>query len=75
VPAYFGGQFIGALLASALTYCVFFDAIAWKEAVGSDEFYTDATAGIFCTIPNVWLTTRGAIVDNLIGTAALLLGL
>jgi len=75
VLPYCAGQFIGALLGSAATYCVFYDAIVWKDDVGSDQFFTDTTAGIFCTFPAEWLTTRGAIIDNLAGTAALLLGL
>lgn len=76
VLGYWIAQFGGALSASALCYAVYYDAVnAFDVPPAGEHFLTDKSGGIFYTLEAPWLTVRGAIVDNVLGTACLLLGL
>lgn len=75
VAGYWLAQFGGAFLATAVAYLVYYDAVAAFDVVPAGHHYTDKSAGIFMTMPAAWLTTRGAVIDNMVGTAMLLLGI
>ena len=73
VPAYVAAQVAGAFTASAvvlLTYREAFDRFdgGLRQVVGEK-----ATAGIFATYPQPFLGTAGGLVDQVVGTALLML--
>src|SRR5271170_6982162 len=68
VPHYVLGQFIGAFLAAALVFAVYY--AKWIQV----DPNLDHTTGIFCTFPGVPGTYWPGFLDQVVGTA-LLLGL
>jgi MIP family channel proteins len=73
VPAYVAAQVAGAFAASAvvlLTYREAFDQFdgGLRQVVGEK-----GTAGIFATYPQPFLSTAGGLVDQVVGTALLML--
>uniref|UniRef100_A0A3B5B7B2 Aquaporin-10-like n=1 Tax=Stegastes partitus TaxID=144197 RepID=A0A3B5B7B2_9TELE len=73
LPFYVFFQVVGAFLAAATVGLQYYDAI---QAYGGGELTVTgptATAGIFSTYPADYLSTWGGVVDQVIGTAALLL--
>lgn len=75
VVGYWAAQFTGAFLGTAVAYLVYYDAVAAFDVVGAGHHFTDKSAGIFMTMPAPWLTARGAAIDNMVGTALLLMGI
>jgi MIP family channel proteins len=73
VPAYVAAQVAGAFAASAVvwfTYREAFDAFdGGVRQVGGAQ----GTAGIFATYPQPFLSTAGGLVDQVVGTALLML--
>ncbi|XP_049890354.1 aquaporin-10b [Epinephelus moara] len=73
LPFYIFFQIFGAFLAAATVGLQYYDAI---QAFGGGELTVTgptATAGIFATYPADYLSVWGGIMDQVIGTAALLL--
>jgi MIP family channel proteins len=73
VPAYVAAQVAGAFAASAVvwfTYREAFDAFdgGLRQVAGAR-----GTAGIFATYPQPFLSTAGGLVDQVVGTALLML--
>ncbi|XP_077479647.1 aquaporin-3-like [Stigmatopora argus] len=71
-PWFFFFQTLGAFLAAAIVYCLYFDAI---REFGHGEFRVvgkNATAGIFATYPSQHLSVVNGFLDQVIGTAALI---
>ena len=73
VPHYLGGQYLGAFLASATVFVVYWDALVWYEHDRGGYRTTPDTAGIFGTYPAPHLTLAGGILDQVVVTALLLL--
>jgi MIP family channel proteins len=73
VLPYWLAQLAGAFLGAALTFTVYREA--FNAFDGGQRFVTGdkATAGIFATYPQPYLSTFGGLVDQLVGTALLLL--
>lgn len=73
VPVYWLAQYIGAFVGAACVYLVYYDALnnfdgGYRSVVG-----VNATAGIFATFPQPYLTTFGGFTDQVYGTMLLLL--
>ena len=73
---YMAAQFAGALLASAVVFVVYHEAILAREV--SDGGRTLATAGIWATYPQQFasgntLSNLGGLIDQVVGTALLVL--
>jgi MIP family channel proteins len=73
VGPYVAAQTAGAFVASAVVYVVYADALQHFD--GGTRQVTGAlgTAGIWATYPQPWLSTLGGLVDQIVGTAALVL--
>lgn len=72
LPFYAFFQLVGAFLAAATVSLMYYDAI---NAFSEGELLVSGpkgTAGIFCTYPADYLSLWGGVVDQVIGTAALL---
>ncbi|KAK2174886.1 hypothetical protein NP493_769g01008 [Ridgeia piscesae] len=74
VPHYLLGQYAGGFLAAALVYCVYLDALNSFDGGVRSTTGANATAVIFTTVPNAYLTALSAVQDQLVGTAILLVG-
>ncbi|XP_058474741.1 aquaporin-10b [Solea solea] len=73
LPFYVFFQVLGAFLAAATVGLQYYDAI-WTYSGGALTVSgPTATAGIFSTYPSDYLSVWGGVVDQVIGTAALLL--
>jgi MIP family channel proteins len=74
VPAYCAAQFAGAFAASAVVYVTYYEALNHFDGgtrLVSGEL---ATAGIWATYPQPFLSTfPGGLIDQVVGTALLLL--
>lgn len=73
LPLYVGAQFVGSFLAAATVYAVYYEAI--QNYCGGNLTVTGprATAGIFATYPAPYLSITGGFIDQVFGTAMLLL--
>lgn len=73
LPLYIVAQFVGSFLAAATVYGVYYEAI--MSYCGGNLTVTGptATAGIFATYPAPYLSISGGFVDQVFGTAMLLL--
>ncbi|KHN76701.1 Aquaporin-10 [Toxocara canis] len=60
-------QILGAFVGAALTYITYLDA--FKNIEGENR--TMATAGVFATYPQPYLSVAGGIIDQIVGTAFL----
>ncbi|XP_061912822.1 aquaporin-3-like [Entelurus aequoreus] len=70
-PLFFFFQTLGAFLAAAVVFCVYFDAI-WDFGHGELLLVgQNATAGIFATYPSKHLSALNGFTDQVIGTASL----
>jgi MIP family channel proteins len=66
-------QLIGAFLGAANTFLVYRDAFNAFDGGQRQVAGAKATAGIFATYPQPYLSTFGGLVDQIVGTAILLL--
>nr|QRN45647.1 AQP7 [Bostrychus sinensis] len=75
LPLYITAQFLGSFLAAGTVYAVYYEAI--QSYCGGNLTVTGprATAGIFSTYPAPYLSLTGGFIDQVFGTAMLLLGL
>lgn len=75
LPLYIFAQFLGSFLAAGTIYGIYYEAI--YDYCGGNLTVTGAkaTAGIFATYPAPYLSLMGGFVDQVFGTAMLLLGL
>ncbi|XP_034095378.1 aquaporin-7 isoform X2 [Gymnodraco acuticeps] len=73
LPLYIFAQLLGSFLAAGTIYGVYYDAI--HEYCGGNLTVTGelATAGIFATYPAPYLSLMGGFIDQVLGTALLLL--
>jgi len=75
VPAYVVAQTAGAFCGAALTFLTYREAFDHFDG-GSRQVAGDvATAGIFATYPQTFLSIEGGFVDQLVGTALLMVGI
>ncbi|XP_054754341.2 aquaporin-9-like [Lytechinus pictus] len=73
LPVYWIAQFIGAFLGAALVYGIYVDGINHIE--GGHANRSLATAGIFATYPEPFVTIQAGVADQLVGTALLVGGI
>jgi MIP family channel proteins len=75
VPAYVAAQTAGAFCGAALTFVTYREAFDHFDG-GTRQVAGDlATAGIFATYPQPFLSIGGGFVDQLVGTALLMVGI
>jgi len=74
MPVYWAGQYLGAFVGAALLYFTYFDSIAalnaLKKADGESIVFTP---GIFATYPLETMNIFPALLDQVVGTAILLI--
>jgi MIP family channel proteins len=74
VPSFVVAQVLGAFVASAVVFLTYREAFTAFDGgvrqVGGDL----GTAGVFATYPQPFLTIAGGFVDQIVGTALLLIG-
>ncbi|XP_054883429.1 aquaporin-7 isoform X2 [Poeciliopsis prolifica] len=73
LPLYVFAQLIGSFLAAATVYGIYYDAISSYSGGNLTVTGERATAGIFATYPAPYLSVFGGFVDQVFGTAILLL--
>ncbi len=78
VLPYMVAQVAGAFVASALVYACYYDALQHlddgvRQIPGLTAAAEQATAGIWATYPQDYLSLTGGFVDQVVGTAMLLL--
>ena len=76
VPAYVAAQLAGAFCGAALTFLTYREAFSAFDGGVRRVTGEGATAGIFATYPQPFLSAvPGGLVDQVVGTALLLLGI
>ncbi|KAI0234679.1 Aquaporin-2 [Lamellibrachia satsuma] len=75
LPHYLLGQYLGGFWASMVVFGVYYDALQHFDGGVRVTVGPNATAGIFTTLPNVYLSTQSAMFDQLVGTGLLLIGI
>ncbi|XP_008318637.1 aquaporin-7 [Cynoglossus semilaevis] len=75
LPVYLFAQLVGSFVAAGTIYAVYYEAI--HDYCGGNLTVTGdrATAGIFATYPAPYLSLMAGFIDQVFGTAMLLLGL
>ena len=73
VAPYIGAQMAGAFVASAVVYVVYADALTHFDGGVRQVSGALGTAGIWATYPQPWLSTLGGLIDQVVGTAVLVL--
>lgn len=71
VGPYVLAQTAGAFVASAVVFLTYHDAFVHFDGGMRQVTGTLATAGIFATYPQPWLSTMGGLIDQIVGTALL----
>ena len=72
VPAFVAAQMAGAFAASAVVFLTYYEAFTAFDGGTRQVLGPLATAGIFATYPQPFLTTIGGFVDQVVGTALLM---
>src|SRR5512143_1996929 len=75
VPAYVLAQTAGAFCGAALTFLTYREAFDHFDSGTRQVTGALGTAGIFATYPQAFLSIHGGFVDQLVGTALLMLGI
>jgi MIP family channel proteins len=73
LPAFVAAQFAGAFVASAVTFFTYREAFRAFDGGIRQVTGPHSTAGIFATYPQPYLSIFGGFVDQVVGTALLLL--
>lgn len=73
LPLYIFSQFVGSFLAAGTIYGIYYEAIHTYCGGNLTVTGTKATAGIFATYPAPYLSLMGGFIDQVFGTAMLLL--
>ena len=73
VPVYFVAQTAGAFAGAALTFVTYREAFDAFDGGARQVTGAAGTAGIFATYPQPFLSVAGGFVDQIVGTALLLL--
>jgi MIP family channel proteins len=73
IAPYIGAQMAGAFLASAVVYLTYADALTHFDGGVRQVTGPLGTAGIWATYPQPWLSTMGGLVDQIVGTALLVM--
>ncbi|XP_038071359.1 aquaporin-7-like [Patiria miniata] len=73
LPVYVLAQFIGAFAASACLYGVYLDALNAFDGGNRMVLGVNASAMIWATYPQEYLTLQGGLGDQILGTALLML--
>jgi len=71
VPVYFLAQYLGAFFGAAILYGVYHDALDAFDGGNRSVTGPDATAGIWATYPQGYLSIATGLGDQVIGTAIL----
>ena len=74
VGPYVIAQMAGAFVASAVVYVTYAEALAEFDGGVRQVAGTLGTAGIWATYPQPWLSNLGGLIDQIVGTALLLIG-
>jgi aquaglyceroporin related protein len=76
VPGYLFAQFLGGYCGALIMYGVYYQAFNDFEG-GSQRTVTGptATAGVFCTFPQPFLSTQGQVTSELVTSALLQIGI
>jgi len=71
VPFYMAGQFIGAIIGSALAFGVYYDyMVEFQRIHGLPSIYNESTQGIWSTYPpGEFVSNMTGFTDQLLGTA------
>jgi MIP family channel proteins len=75
LPAYVAAQVAGAFAGAALTFVTYREAFAHFDRGVRSVSGATATAGIFATYPQPYLSLGGGFLDQVVGTALLMLGI
>ena len=75
LPAYVAAQVAGAFSGAALTYLTYREAFDHFDSGVRAVSGATATAGIFATYPQPYLSLGGGFLDQVVGTALLMLGI
>jgi len=75
LPAYVVAQVAGAFAGAALTFVTYREAFDHFDGGVRQVSGARATAGIFSTYPQPYLSLGGGFVDQVVGTALLMLGI
>lgn len=73
VGPYVIAQVAGAFVASAVVYLTYADALTHFDGGARQVSGALGTAGIWATYPQPWLSTFGGLVDQIVGTAVLII--
>lgn len=73
VGPYVAAQVAGAFAASAVVYLTYADALTHFDGGVRQVAGALGTAGIWATYPQPWLSTLGGLIDQIVGTAILVL--
>src|SRR4029079_15258552 len=73
VPSYVVAQIAGAFAASAVVFLTYHEAFDAFDGGGRVVLGPKGTAGIFATYPQPYLSLAGGLIDQIVGTAVLLL--
>jgi MIP family channel proteins len=73
VGPYIAAQLAGAFVASGVVYLTYADALTHLDGGVRQVTGPLGTAGIWATYPQPWLSTLGGLIDQIVGTAALVL--
>jgi MIP family channel proteins len=73
VGPYIAGQMAGAFVASAVVYLTYYDALNHFDGGVRQVTGALGTAGIWATYPQPWLSTLGGLIDQIVGTAVLIM--
>jgi MIP family channel proteins len=73
VAPYMAAQVAGAFVASAVVYLTYAEALQHFDGGVRQVTGALGTAGIWATYPQPWLSTLGGLVDQIVGTALLVL--
>jgi MIP family channel proteins len=68
-------QMAGAFAASAVVYITYIEALGAFDGGVRQILGEQGTAGIFATYPQPFLSTMGGFIDQVVGTALLMLGI